>query len=1198
MNFKQIELSGFKSFADRTEIKFDSGITAIVGPNGCGKSNVSDAIRWVLGEQSSKLLRGSSMQDVIFNGTEKRKSLSYCEVTLIFNNTDRYFNYDNDEIAITRKLYRSGESAYLINRTPVRLKDIVNLLYDSGIGRDGYSIIGQGKVEEIISSKPENRRTIFEDAAGIAKFKSRKVDAERKLERTRDNLQRANDILGELERQMGPLKKQAENAKLWLGYRDRLQDLEVNAYVYRYNNANTEKQQINTKLNAISEELNKREQELTNASNSYDDCTQKVQNIDSEIAQSHESILHLTVELEKQSGQANVIRERIANMNETKSKINVDLLNNKNTIEKDNAELHFKKEKYDGVVETLQKLNLSYDEISNEYLKIVDELSLHEDQTQDSQQKMLDALDKLGDIKANFGKYQAEKEMLLNSVSELDQKLKNLNISIEDKQKTKDEIQTLVNKLEQEKVLAQDNLANAKQRQESLTNQIKEAQEERYKTNSKIQVYENRKSMLEEMQKEYDGYQYAVKKLLKESERNQQIKSKMLGVLASLIRVPEKYETAIEIALGNAVQNIVTFDEQNAKDLIYFLKTNQFGRATFLPISKIRPKSIAQEDTKALNSEGCFGLASDLISYDNNIRDIISNLLGATIIVDNLDNAIAISNKTKLSYKIVTLDGDVINSQGSMTGGSKKNEVANLISRDREIKTLSNELEKLKNDFTSKTNLINNLQKELDSLKFNMNKLFDTKNSTEISFAKENEKLNSFEISLNEIIEERNQTLQQKNNTLIRIDVLTKELASIDELENTAMQNRTSANKFIAERQAKFAELKEKRDQVNDSMTKIKVEIASLEAQKTSFEQDFDRLNEEIRVNTLLKNSNEQELTKIEKTIFEAENIIRQQIETQANKEANDKLNSLREKMQGFESKKQELQDNIKMLNDRKMQIMSEITKLNDKKNACEHQLEKVDIEIEQMQERIYEEYSLTYSSCQEFVRQDFNIDEAMPEISNLKKEISKLGYVNVHAIEDVKLLMERYDGLKEQTDDLTKAEDNLTKVIEELSGEMKTRFETEFNKINENFKITFRELFGGGNARLELTDPTNLLESGVDIVAEPPGKKLQNITLLSGGEKALTAIAILFAILKLRPMPFCLLDEIEAALDDSNVGRFAEYLRRFSKVTQFIVITHRKPTMELADCLYGVTMEEKGVSKMVSVQLSDALKNVAEENK
>lgn len=1193
MNFKEIELSGFKSFADKTDIKFDSGITAIVGPNGCGKSNVSDAIRWVLGEQSSKLLRGSSMQDVIFNGTEKRKSLSYCEVTLIFNNSDRYFNYDNDEIAITRKLYRSGESAYLINRTPVRLKDIVNLLYDSGIGRDGYSIIGQGKVEEIISSKPENRRTIFEDAAGIAKFKSRKVDAERKLERTRDNLTRANDIISELERQMGPLKKQAENAKKWLELRNRLQDLEVNAYVYRYNNANSVKAQINTKLQAISEEINNRQNELDQTTNDYDESMKQVSSIDEDIALTHDSILNLSVELEKQSGEANVIRERIANMNDTKSKITVDLLNAKNTVEKDNAELGFKKQKYDEVVSKLHTLNLSYDEVSNDYLKIVDELSLHEDQTQDSQQKMFDALDKLTDIKANFSKYQAERDMLRTNLAEMEQKLGNLNKTVQERQDSKDELENLVEKLKQDKQSAENALANAKLKQESLTNEIKEAQEDRYRTNSKIQVYENRKNMLEEMQKEYDGYQYAVKKLLKESERNANVKSKMVGVLASLIKVPEKYETAIEITLGNAVQNIVTFDEQNAKELINYLKVNDFGRATFLPINKIRPKGIAPEDAKALTFAGCFGLASDLISYPNNIKDVISNLLGATIVVDNLDTAIAISNKTKLSYKIVTLDGDVINPQGSMTGGSKKKDAANLISRDREIQTLSKELENLKNNLGSLTTKITNLQKEYDATKFAINQLFDDRNTADINFAKENERLTSYINSLNEVKAEQETMNNQYNSTKIRIDNITKELESIDELENTAMQNKTSANKFIAERQEKFAKLKEQRDNINETLTKIKVEIASLEAQKSSFEADFERLNEEIRVNILKANSFETEVEKIEKTIKEAEGIIRQQIETEANHEAKAKLESLRKSLAGYEQEKQTLQDKIRRLNDAKMQIMDALTKLNDRKNASENQLEKVDTEIEQMQERIYEEYSLTYATCQEFVRADFNIDEAMPEISDIKKEISRLGYVNVHAIEDVKLLMERYDGLKLQTDDLTKAEENLTKVIEELSTEMMSRFETEFNKINENFKVTFRELFGGGNARLELTDPNNLLESGVDIVAEPPGKKLQNITLLSGGEKALTAIAILFAILKLKPMPFCLLDEIEAALDDSNVGRFAEYLRRFSKVTQFIVITHRKPTMELADCLYGVTMEEKGVSKMVSVKLADALKNV-----
>ena len=1193
MNFKEIELAGFKSFADKTDIKFDSGITAIVGPNGCGKSNVSDAIRWVLGEQSSKLLRGSSMQDVIFNGTEKRKSLSYCEVTLVFNNTDRYFNYDTDEIAITRKLYRSGESVYLINRTPVRLKDIINLLYDSGIGRDGYSIIGQGKVEEIISSKPENRRTIFEDAAGIAKFKSRKVDAERKLERTQDNLTRANDILSELERQMGPLKKQAENAKLWLELRKRLQDLEVNSYVYKFNNTNSVKNQINTKLSAICEETQTRQQELDKTSTEYENCSQKVNSIDEEIANTHTSILNLSVELEKQSGEANVIRERIANMNDTKSKIDADLLSAKNTIEKDTAELGFKKEKYSELVKNLETLNKSYDEVSNDYLKIVDELSFHEDQTQDSQQKMIDAMDKLTDIKANFSKYQAERDMLKTTVFEQEQKLTNINKSAQEKLLQKQEIEKSVEALKQQKQEIDNNLASAKLKQESLTEQIKENQEEKYRTNSKFQVYENRKNMLEEMQKEYDGYQLAVKRLLKESERNASIKSKMVGVLASLITVPEKYETAIEIALGNAVQNIVTFDEQNAKELINYLKFNDFGRATFLPISKIRPKFIDKEDAKALTFAGCFGLASDLISYPNTIKDIISNLLGATIVVDNLDTAITISNKTKLSYKIVTLDGDVINPQGSMTGGSKKKDTANIISRDREIQTLKTEIENLKQKLNSLNTTAISLQKEYETNKIAINQLFDKRNTADVDFAKENERLTTIEITVEEILQEQKTLQETYNSTKIRIENITKQLESIDELETTAMQNKTSANKFIAERQEKFAELKQKRDNINETLTKIKVEIASFEAQKTSFEQDFERLDDEINLNTLQANSYANEIQKLEKTIKGAEDIIRQQIETQANQEAKAKLQSLRDYLKENETQKQTLQDKIKLLNDKKMQIMDDITKLNDKKNSCENQLEKVDTELAQMQERIFEEYSLTYETCQEFVRDDFDISSATPEIAEIKREISKLGYVNVHAIDDVKLLMERYTGLKEQTDDLTKAQENLTKVIEELSAEMMTRFETEFKKINENFKVTFRELFGGGNARLELTDPNNLLESGVDIVAEPPGKKLQNITLLSGGEKALTAIAILFAILKLKPMPFCLLDEIEAALDDANVGRFAEYLRRFSKVTQFIVITHRKPTMELADCLYGVTMEEKGVSKMVSVKLADALKNV-----
>ncbi|MBQ3494414.1 MAG: chromosome segregation protein SMC [Clostridia bacterium] len=1193
MNFKEIELAGFKSFADHTQIKFDKGITAIVGPNGCGKSNVSDAIRWVLGEQSSKLLRGSSMQDVIFNGTEKRKSLSYCEVTLVFDNADRFFKYDNDEIAITRKLYRSGESAYLINRNPCRLKDIVNILYDSGLGRDGYSIIGQGKVEEIISSKPENRRSIFEDAAGISKYKSRKVEAERKLERTQENLTRLNDILSELERQMGPLKRQAENAKKYLEFRNSLKDLEINAYIFKYDNANVVKGEIKKKLDAIQEELELRQTELAKCAQEYDKCMENISSLDEKIAKAHSEILRLTVELEKQSGEAKLIREKINHMVENKNKVRIDLLNAQNAVQKDEVELSVKQDVLKDIETKLKQLNLSYDEMSDNYLKIIDELNLHEGEAENSQQRMLDALERITDIKANFSRYEAEKNVLEQNLADVDKKLEEKSLEANAKQKQLQDIELNVSKLKQQQSKCQGDIADAKFGQESLAGQIKDEQEERYKLNSKCQVYENQKRFLEEMQKEYDGYAYAVKKLLKESQKNSALKSKMVGVLASLISVPEKYEIAVETALGNAVQNIVTFDENNAKELISYLKENQFGRATFLPITMMKPKKITEEDKKALNINGCFGIASDLISYENNIANVVSNLLGSTIIVDTLDTAIYITNKTKLSYKIVTLDGDIINPTGSMTGGSRKNEAANLISRDREIKTLAQEIEKIHMQVKQKSENIIVLTKKHEELKANMNSLLNAQSQAQVAFATENERLATFTNALNQILDEKQALEVQKAQLSSQIDYLRQELSSIDELENTAMENKTTANKAISERQEKYNALKEKRDEYNTQMTTIRVEIASLEAQQKSFAGDVERINEDIENQNKLAKAFEVEIENIDKLIEESEKIIKIQIETDANQETKQELLSMKQKQQDFEQQKTQSQENVKVLNDKKDKIVEEISKVTDRKYFQEAQLDKVDTDIEQMQERIYEEYELTYSTCQEFKRPDFDIEIAMPEINNLKKEIQKLGYVNVNAIEDVKVLLERYNDLKVQSDDLIKAQTDLESIISELSEEMITKFKSEFDKINSNFKITFRELFGGGNARLELTDPDNLLESGVDIVAEPPGKKLQNITLLSGGEKALTAIAILFAILKLKPMPFCLLDEIEAALDDSNVGRFAEYLKRFSNVTQFIVITHRKPTMELADSLFGVTMQEKGVSRMVSVKLSEAIKNV-----
>jgi len=1200
MNFKKIELAGFKSFADKIEVKFDSGVTAIVGPNGCGKSNVADAIRWVLGEQSSKNLRGNSMQDVIFNGTERRKSLSYCEVTLTFDNTDRYFNYDFDEVAITRKLYRSGESCYLINRNECRLKDITNLLFDSGIGKDGYSIIGQGKVEQIISSKPEDRRTIFEDAAGISKFKSRKTEAERRLERTRENIARVNDIVLEIERQMGPLKRQAENAKAYLQFKDQLKDLEINTYIFQFENAQNVKDQISLKIKAIEEELNIETSRLVETTNDYNFNMNKLDEIDKEIEAVHDQILKLTVKIEQQSGEIKVIRERLNNLNTQKDKINLEILNAKNALIKDEAEFESKKNKQNELDVKIGQLHLSYEEVSKEYLNIVDEITQKEEETSLNQQKMFDAMDKLSNLKINFSKYQAEKTMLEESLKESENKESVTRESLAEKEKVLNELQLNCKKLFEEKANCAKIFADSKFKQESLLNEIRETENEKHNISVRLQVYENKKRMLQDMQNAFEGYQNAVKKLLQDSKNNEHIRNKMMGALANLITVPVKFETAVEVALGNAVQNIVTFSDVGAKELITYLKNKQYGRATFLPINTIKPRNIANEDKKILSVNGVFGVASQLIDYSSDIDNIIGNLLGTTIIVDNMDTAIDISHKTIYSYKIVTLDGDVISTTGAMTGGSRKQETANLISREREINTLSNEIYKMQTELANKNSHLNELIKEQEYLKNNINKFLEDKNNSEINFVKENEKYLQYKANIEDLREELSLVSASNLHIKERIEVITQELSSIDELEENATTSKEETTKFISEKQNLYSELRVKRDKINEQLTLIKVEIASLEQQLSSINEDLTRLDlDKDKQNEILKMLNS-ELLQIEETIQDGEAIIQQQYEKAENFDLKNKLDKVKEKQSSLEINKQETQVNIKNLDAKRLDLNESIKKINDKKFAEEMHLSKVDTELESMQEKIYEDYSLVYETCLEYKRPDFDISVAMPEIYRIKKEIQKLGAVNINAIDDVKILLERYEEKSAQVEDLSKAESELTQIISDLSKEMTSRFDTAFKKISENFKVTFKELFGGGNAKLELieSESGDPLEAGVDIVAEPPGKKLQNITLLSGGEKALTAIAILFSILKLRPMPFCLLDEIEAALDDSNVERFAQYLKRFSKVTQFIVITHRKPTMELADSLYGVTMEEKGVSRTVSVKLADAIKNLSEENK
>ena len=1193
MYFKQIELAGFKSFADRLEIKFDSGITAIVGPNGCGKSNVADAIRWVLGEQSSKQLRGSSMQDVIFNGTKKRKSLSYCEATLIFNNTDRFFDYDYDEIAVTRKLYRSGESEYLINKQTCRLKDIINLFYDSGIGRDGYSIIGQGKVEEFISSKPESRRLVFEEAAGIAKFKSRKVEAERKLERTRDNLTRLQDIIGELERQLGPLKKQAETARKYLDLKGQLKILEVNAYIYQYENASEIKEKINQKLDAINQELQLREEDYEKLNFKYEQNMQNIDNIDKTISNLHERILNLTVSLEKQAGESKLLRERINFLNEQNDKIELDISNSKGYIKKAKESLVIKEEKLKELQDNLEALNASSQEIFTQYLTVVEELELCEGEQQKQTMSLIDNMDKITDIKSAYSRYVAEGEILDGTKLELLESLKNVETKLS----------VLSEQIENAKKMCENSDLQSKEysqlqakqqfRLASLNSEIKDTQEQRNNLYAKIQVYENRKRLLTEMQNEYEGYAHSIKKLLKESEKNPALKTKMVGVLASLIKVPMQYETAVEVALGNALQNIVTYDENNAKDLIKFLKQQQYGRATFLPVTTMKPRRLTMEEERQIKVSGCFGVASKLIDFDKRISNVVENLLGSTVIVDNLDTAIKLANNTRFGFKIVTLDGDVVNPQGSLTGGSRKNDTTNLIAREREIQTLAKEIEKNIIEFKNLESNLKNLQNESLEVNKELEATLLLKNQADIISAKENEKFEALNVNLKSLTEEKIQIQSKINAVSNKLQSLASDMDQAKQLEKGAnVEDYTNSN---ALRQERLVLLKAKKEEYTNNLTAIKVKIASCDKEREAVKDEILRLSEEIASEEVILDSNENQLKRNKYTVEEAEKLLAVEIDKSANAKVRQELADAKEKQENLAQNKIKMQEDVKVLNDERNTIIESVNVLKEKKFREEAQLAKVDTDIEGMKERIYEEYELDYEGCLDFKQNEFDFNASLTDINRLKREINKLGYVNVNAIEDSKIVLERYENLDSQAQDLLKAEADLIQIIKELSLEMETKFRTQFEKINENFKVTFRELFGGGSACLELLDSENILESGVEIVAEPPGKSLKSITLLSGGEKALTAIAILFAILKLKPMPFCLLDEIEAALDEANVERFAQYLRRFSAGTQFIVITHRKPTMELAHSLYGVTMEEEGVSRMVSVKLSDAIKESKE---
>ena len=1187
MNFEKVEIYGFKSFADKAEIKFGDGITGIVGPNGCGKSNVADAIRWVLGEQSAKTLRGSSMQDVIFSGTQGRKSLSYCEVSLYFDNSTRMFSIDYNELIITRKLFRSGESEYYINKQPARLRDIVELLHECGIGKEGYTIIGQGKVEEIMSAKPEDRRLIFEEATGIAKFKTRKNESERKLERTHENLIRYVDILTEIENQLAPLEKQAEKAKEFNELSSQLKHHELNTYIAKVDGVESAKNKIYTRIKGLDEQNALRQSELSSAQAEYDKIFSDISDADIRLKNLNDELLEKRVSMEKSSGAKQLYEQKISYLlgqiersekeieeNEKLAKDCTDNLNsNKETLEKDNEKLILAQEKAD--------------KLSKKLLSLTEKITLGEELANVNRKKIIESIESLSDIKLNKGAMSIEKNNLIDKLNELTDKIDALSVKRDNLFNEKERIDKSIDELDRSVFDFKNQIEEKENEVRNCNEEVAKADNSIYSLNSIVTTLVTKDNFYKALKDNYDGYAPAVKNLLNKAKENIELKKRIKGVVAELIKSDKKFDVALETALSAAAQNVVTATPDDARYLIEYLKVNKMGRMTFLPITSVKPREQSVSVTNALKEKGALGVANKLVTYDPQYENVISNLLGNTLIVDTLENATRIADKYRFAFKMVTLDGDVFTTQGAMTGGSRRTDTVGLLSSDRKIEDNAEQLKIKRAEMQAVKDEKVTLEKRRDRAMDELTMLGDLYNGKRQQILVEREKQASCEKSLSEIGREIESLTDLIDEVKERINKLDADFEQVQSGGKKLEADRESASKNADLQQAEYDALRKERDNINAESVELQVAITELKAEINNLTTENERLNKII----LEAETNNQNL---KKSNLGAEQIIeelrRDQEKVALTKEEQDYINGIRDKIENIESYKTELRERLNINDEKKTILTNQINELSEKKHSEEIALAKIDSDLEYLQQSIWEDYQETYETAVSVREENYDVNFGESEINRLRRKRSSLGAINATAIDDCKALKERYEEMTTQKEDLEKAEKDLKEAIDKIKGEMLTQFDEGFTKINENFQRIFKELFGGGRAMLQIdySEVEDRLEAGVEIVAEPPGKKLQKLSLLSGGEKALTAIAILFAILKLRPMPFCVLDEIEAALDEANVDRFARYLKKFSQDTQFIVITHRKPTMELADALFGVTMQEKGVSKTVSVKLAD----------
>ena len=1180
MYLKRLEMQGFKSFADKTVLEFMPGITSVIGPNGSGKSNISDSIRWILGEQSMKSLRGSKTQDIIFAGTQNRKSLGFAEASLIFDNTDGALPIEYSEVTITRKIYRSGETGYYINKVPCRLKDVVELFMDTGIGRDGYSIIGQGKIDEILSNKSEDRRHIFEEAAGIVKYRTRKEETEKKLEQTKLNLLRINDILTEIEGNLEPLQLQADKAKKYLNYKEELKNIEVGLFIY-----NIEKYKENLKKLVEDEDvmkntLNQEEGKLEKIKFSKEELKDSIDEIITQIEKMQNIGFESQKEIEKLNSNINVSEAKIQNNIENNERYKSEIIELSEKIANLKNELEQKQYKKDNLKQNKEKFEKELNEKEAELKKITEKLTTKELEIEKIKKQLEEDTDSKYELQSQVSMQIANYENLeqrqiqlkqenLNAISELDR----VRMSKEDIAKEFYEIEANRNKI----LKAIEEIQNKKQ---EIDNKLKQFDLKIQEDTNDLRMKQSRCNFLIETEKEKEGYQKSVKSLLLDCEKTKELGKGMHGVLANIISVPNEYEVAIEMCLGASLQNIVTETEEDAEKLVEHLKKNNLGRASFLPITSVKGKKLDNIKGKKI---GIIGIASDLVSYNKKYEQIILNLLGRTVVVDNMQNAINVAKENQYSFRIITVEGDVINPSGAITGGSVAKKTINILGRSREIEELQKQITKLKTKIQKaekeKEEYINSSESILDEAQ-NLEKSLQ---EYEIKYATEKQKVETINQNIESIQKRIEQyKTQLSKNEESKAEILESKLQNQSKMEEITKSNE-ERQKIIAEFSNSNKESQKYIDDLNLDITNLKISVSSFNESEASIEEMTEIINKEIETHNKNKENKKLQIEMSEKENIQLKDEIqnfKQEIEKVKLQVTNsdehvEKLKQERiEKNEKLSKKEDEQTAEFKIIEDLKAQI----TKLEVKKN-------KVEEDITDIINKMWEEYELTPNNVEDYKKPE-NISLTQRKVEQLRSDIKELGSINVDAIDEYKNLKSRYDFMCEQRLDLEDTMAKLRKVIQDMLEIMKEQFREKFEIINKNFGEVFRELFGGGVAEVTLTDTENILECGIDITVQPPGKKLQNMTLLSGGEKALTAIALLFAILKINPAPFCVLDEIEAALDDVNVYRYAEYLKKFAKETQFLVITHRKGTMEAADTVYGVTMEEKGISKLLSIKL------------